>query len=109
MSILQELQALANLSAAQVGRLFGVPARSVYAWRETVPDRYFNQYDQVVTTITALGDTPDERKMRLLDSTQGQSVMHQLIEQAPRNARIQYSVPVHHLLGLDQPPPEQSE
>lgn len=101
--IIHELQALANLSVAQISRLFGVPTRSLWNWQDTVPQRYQEHYHHVVDTITALGANPAERKIRLLDSKDGMSVMHQLINAAPRHQQIQSTVPVHHLLGLDRP------
>lgn len=92
-----------GLTANQVARCFNTIPRTLHSWiTNGVPERYETLVNNVYTVISELpATTPEERRRLLLDSSQGKSLYRDLCDQAPRNQRIQYPLPVTQLLGIE--------
>ena len=87
-----DLRDLSGLTASQVARLFGVSRRSVNHWLAGKPmaPQHEERLSFLLATVQGLsGDTPDERRSVLLGSSNGMSLFHQLVQQAPAAATLQ--------------------
>ena len=85
-----ELRTMSNLTADQVGRLFGVSRRSVQNWIAGAP--MTASHEERLTRLTSLvlnaGSTPEERRLKLLKSSNGVSLFHQLINDLEQDALV---------------------
>ena len=82
-----------GLTAGQVGRLFGVTARTANHWSVTgsVPTRYEAQFERVLDVIEGIDvGGPEQVRTALLSSAGGRSLFHQLVDEAPRHERMQF-------------------
>lgn len=103
--MLDYLLETSGLTANQVARCFNTSPRTLYSWiANGIPARYEALVNNVYTMVSRLPvDTPEARRRLLLDSSQGKSLYYELCDQAPRNQRIQYPLPVTQLLGIEPP------
>lgn len=89
---ISDLRDISGLTASQVARLFGVSRRSVNHWLAGKPmaPQHEERLSLLLTAIQGLpGDTPDDRRSVLLNSANGMSLFHQLVQQAPTPATLQ--------------------
>lgn len=81
-----------GLTASQIGRLFGVSRRSVNNWlagRPMAPD-HEESLALIVTAVRELpGDSPDEKRLALFDSSSGASLFHRLAHAKPGSVVLQ--------------------
>ncbi|XKH58562.1 hypothetical protein LG293_16035 (plasmid) [Citricoccus nitrophenolicus] len=101
-TLIRELVHDSGLSAGQVGRLFGTVSRNVHRWMQgtPLPDHHEPRAKHLLEQITPLADTPAERRLVLLDSSNGPSVFRQLMGDAPTDQQIHHSIPVAQLFGI---------
>lgn len=97
-----ELRTLSNLTADQIGRLFGVSRRSVQNWISGAPmaSGHEERLAQLTTLILNSGSSPEERRLKLLNSNNGESLFHQLVRDRERGALV-YPVAVSARHQLD--------
>jgi transcriptional regulator with XRE-family HTH domain len=86
------LRYISGLTAAQLGRLFGVSRRSINNWMAGNPmaahhEARLSALQAALLAIPAA--TPEERRAALLDSSDGLSLFQQLVNEVPEGAVIQ--------------------
>jgi DNA-binding transcriptional regulator YiaG len=89
-----ELRDLSGLTAGQVGRLFGVSRRSINHWMagKVMSPVHEERLSRLLLIVRGLqGSTPEERRARLLDSSAGPSLFHELVAQVTPAERLQVS------------------
>lgn len=88
-----QLRDKSGLTADQLSRLFGVSRRSIQNWIAggAMVSQHQERLSFLLATITELGDSRESRKASLLSSSNGMSLFHRLVGQAPRDAAIQAS------------------
>jgi transcriptional regulator with XRE-family HTH domain len=97
----ENLRELSGLSASELGRIFGVSRRSINNWLAGGPmaEQHQARLIQVSKVILGLAaPSPAVRRAALLDSSEGTSLFHQMVAQAPVAQRIQGNA----LAAIDQ-------
>lgn len=77
-----ELRDVSGLTATQLGRLFGVSRRSINNWMAGSPmsPHHKTRLSVLRTVFLAIpASSPEERRSALLDSSNGQTLFHQLV------------------------------
>jgi transcriptional regulator with XRE-family HTH domain len=90
--LIADLRMLSGLTTDQVGRLLGVSRRSVHNWLSggAMAIQHAERVSEILALVNALvGQTPEQRRAALLDSSQGQSLFHQLLGQLKPDAQLQ--------------------
>lgn len=98
----RQLLSESGLTAAQLGRLTGVTGRAVHHWASgSAPNaRQLGRLRSLHWLVFSLdARTPEARRERLLDSSNGPSQYQVFREATGFNQRIQYSIPVTERLG----------
>lgn len=77
------LRELSGLTTDQISRLFGVSRRSIQNWVAGASMSSANEerLSGLIGVVLAVGSTPEERRRKLLDSSDGISMFHALIGQ----------------------------
>lgn len=88
------LREISDLTAEQLARLFGVSRRSVQSWIGGAPMAAVHEerLSRLTAVIGAVGNTPDERRQRLLSSPGRMSLFHQLITELDEEEILDPSV-----------------
>lgn len=89
---ISELRALTGLTTDQVSRLFGVSRRSVHNWIRgcAMSLQHEERAAKLLAIVQVLpGSTPAERRAKLLDSSRGSSLFHQLVAARAQGERLQ--------------------
>jgi transcriptional regulator with XRE-family HTH domain len=86
------LRDVSGLTAAQLGRLFGVSRRSIDNWMAGSPmaahhEARLSALQAALIAIPAA--TPEERRAVLFDSSDGLSLFQRLVDEVPQGAAIQ--------------------
>jgi transcriptional regulator with XRE-family HTH domain len=92
--LIADLRLLSGLTTDQVGRLLGVSRRSVHNWLNggVMARQHAERVSEILALVKALdGETPEQRRAALLDSSGGQSLFHKLLKQLKPNAQLQVS------------------
>lgn len=86
-----QLRKDSGLTATQIGRLFGVSRRSVQNWIAEAPmaPQHQERLSVVLSQILPLGTTPEDRRKRLLSSSNGTSLFHRLVNEIPKDVVMQ--------------------
>jgi transcriptional regulator with XRE-family HTH domain len=89
-----ELRNFSGLTAAQIGRLFGVSRRSINNWMAGNPmaTHHEARLSALQTVFLAIpATTPETRRSALLDSSKGLSIFQQLANQAEGGPELQFN------------------
>lgn len=80
------LRAVSGLTADQIARLFGVSRRTVQNWVAGGPmaSVHEERLAHLYSVVLASGRTPEDRRKKLLSSSGGMSLFHQLIGELER-------------------------
>lgn len=102
-ALVASLKAESGLTADQLGRLMGVSRRSIHNWAAgssiaSVHEERLRELDSLISSLP--GESPEERRSALLDSSQGPSLFKQFASKADAPQRIKFGVPVEERLGL---------
>lgn len=98
------LRDLSGLTSSQIARLFGVSRRSVQNWiaGATMSPSNEERLSHLLAQIRPLGDGPLERRRKLLASSKGPSLLHQLTGELKRGRVIRPEpTSAKSLLGVD--------
>lgn len=95
-----------GLTPRQVGAILGASERTVHGWAHgfiPMPAEKQELAVHVRGSVEATGNTGEERKRKLLNSSAGLSIYHQLAnESEPKEQRLRYpALTVPQQLGID--------
>lgn len=85
-----DLITLSGLTVTQIGRLLGVSTRTAQNWAagSHMYRHQENRLEHLAATIRPLGATPSERHDALLDSSNGQSLYRQLLDDVEKPTMV---------------------
>ncbi len=80
------LRDISGLTSDQIGRLFGVSRRSVQNWVAGAPMASIHEerLAHLYSVVLECGNSPEERRKKLLSSARGMSLFHQMIGELQR-------------------------
>lgn len=85
------LRVVSGLTADQIARLFGVSRRTIQNWVAggAMASGHEERLAHLYAVVLANGQTPEERRKKLLSSAGGMSIFHQLIGELQRGAVLE--------------------
>ena len=99
---IKRLRSESGLTDGQIARLIGVTVRAIHNWASgsTLPPSRAERLKAITDRVFSIpAASPEERRDKLLASSNGPSIFSRLLDEAPRGQVIQYQVPLLERLG----------